>query len=464
MKDAGSQTTVTVRIASSANARNEAHAVRKEHISSHRTEALARAYELSNEKSGYTTTTYTGSCISTPRSAYSRTRKLQGSQGSVGSDSGSKARSVGFSTQGDSTIRNNLANKSQVSSRNEEYNNLMVKSASKQRKSYSSSTHPRVSQIQKNKSVGNLGKRKVSSPGSQKSESSAFSENKQADTGYEGSDEYQTSQPSSSTKSLLNSPQIPSEPLMVTSAQSMDIETHAVEPSDKEDDIPEVSRSLSKISESALNIDGVSNLDTEVEAISEAETITRGNTLVDEIVEPEKKIGNADAANDFTPDATHEDKTAASMTTTSDQGENSINHIPENFKGNDLTSKQQTEQLNQNEKNSISDTDSIQNQPNVDQVASIMETGADVPEQTVDKVREEFVNVNSEIPTKQFSESESMRDPDEVDSGQGESSPHFVDEERAISKILVGAESDQTIVQLTPTGLVGSISDMPLVS
>jgi len=453
VKDAGSQTTVTVRIASSANARNEAHTVRKEQIASHRTEALARAYELSNEKSGYTTTTYTGSCISTPRSAYSRTRKVQGSQGSGGSDSGSKCKS----SVGGSTIRNNLTNKSQVSFRNEEYNNLMVKSASKQRKSYSSSAHPRVSQIQKKKSVSNLGKRKVSSPGSQKSESSVCSENKQADTGYEGSDEYQTSQPSSSTKSLLNSPQIPSEPPLVDS-ESTDVEMPVIEPSENQEEIPEVSRSLSKISENAPNIDTVSSLNAEIEgqAISETETITQSNSLVDENnqnVEPEKQV-SADVVQESTENVNNEKEIPITAIANIIEHPDQVDDNSEKpLEGVDQPQIFETE-ADQPETTSEMEleTKPLQIQPDVVQVVS-MET-----DQTVGEAVTSGTELNDKLDSNEL-----MIDRDDIDSGQGGSPAGFVDEERVVSRILVGGDSNQTIVKLD-TGLGGSVSEMPLVS
>ncbi|KAL5260440.1 hypothetical protein ACHWQZ_G010538 [Mnemiopsis leidyi] len=184
-KDAGSQTNVTVLVSShSSDARTEARDARKELIMQHRYQALAKAQELSNNKSGYNTATYTGSGMSTPRSAYSRTKKFRGSLGSL-SDCDLKSRSEVLTvdmnnSRSNLSDRSSNARKTQVSFRNEEYNK-MASANVKRRKSY-------IGMKKKSTSILRKG-HKVSAAGSEHSESSGTvnSTNKQADTGYDGS-------------------------------------------------------------------------------------------------------------------------------------------------------------------------------------------------------------------------------------------------------------------------------------
>ena len=150
----------------------------------HRFQSLAKAQELSNNRSGYNTATYTGSGMSTPRSAYSRTKKFRGSLGSL-SDCDLKSRSEVLTvdmnnSRSNLSDRSSNARKTQVSFRNEEY--IKMASANvKRRKSYMGMTKKRTSILRKG--------HKISAAGSENSESSGTinSANKQADTGYDGS-------------------------------------------------------------------------------------------------------------------------------------------------------------------------------------------------------------------------------------------------------------------------------------
>ena len=150
----------------------------------HRFQSLAKAQELSNNRSGYNTATYTGSGMSTPRSAYSRTKKFRGSLGSL-SDCDLKSRSEVLTvdlnnSRSNLSDRSSTARKTQVSFRNEEYNK-MASANVKRRKSYMGMTKKRTSILRKG--------HKISAAGSDNSESSGTinSANKQADTGYDGS-------------------------------------------------------------------------------------------------------------------------------------------------------------------------------------------------------------------------------------------------------------------------------------
>ena len=150
----------------------------------HRSQALAKAQELSNSKSGYNTATYTGSGMSTPRSAYSRTQKFRGSLGSL-SDCDLKSRSEVLTVDINNS-RTNLSDRSsnvrrtQVSFRNEEYNRMATANIKKRRRSYLNQTKTPTTILRKG--------RRVSVAGSNHSESSGTnSTNKQADTGYDGS-------------------------------------------------------------------------------------------------------------------------------------------------------------------------------------------------------------------------------------------------------------------------------------
>ncbi|XP_063679818.1 pre-mRNA-splicing factor CWC22 homolog [Bolinopsis microptera] len=183
-KDAGSQTNVTVLVSATPESRTEAHDARKELIMQHRSQALAKAQELSNSKSGYNTATYTGSGMSTPRSAYSRTQKFRGSLGSL-SDCDLKSRSEVLTVDINNS-RTNLSDRSsnvrrtQVSFRNEEYNRMATANVKKRRRSYLNQTKTPTTILRKG--------RRVSVAGSNHSESSGTNSiNKQADTGYDGS-------------------------------------------------------------------------------------------------------------------------------------------------------------------------------------------------------------------------------------------------------------------------------------
>lgn len=190
-KDAGSQTSVTVLIASAPHTRNEAHDARQESATRHRAEALARAQQLSNAKSGYTTATYTGSGMTTPRSAYSRTRKLRGSDaGSLSSHSGNLSRT-------ELSTRSSSARKTQVSFRNEEYMRIAAASHSpKVCKSYLNRSKSRSSILRKDNRVSSIDCNRSVSSGEN-------STTKQGDTGYDGSI---SSGPSSTVLIKVNGP------------------------------------------------------------------------------------------------------------------------------------------------------------------------------------------------------------------------------------------------------------------
>lgn len=167
---------MTVLVSSTASARSEAHDARQEQVLRHRTEALARAKELSNSKNGYTSATYTGSGFSTPRSGYSRTRKAAGSiTGSISDCDRLSGSDVGGSRTNLSNRSSNVR-KSQVSFRNEEYNRLAL-SNRKRRRSYSHRSKTPAGIIKSNQSIN----------GNNSESSGTNSINKQADTGYDGS-------------------------------------------------------------------------------------------------------------------------------------------------------------------------------------------------------------------------------------------------------------------------------------
>ena len=188
LKDAESQTNVSVRVTLTANSRNEAHELRKEMAFTHTQNALARAREISNLKSGYTTATYTGSNISTP--THMRTRH---SIRNADSDSDLHSRSY-ISESNMSTSSNTQRKRTHVSFRNDEYSRLVEASRRKRKANFNRSKTPSYHAM---KSV-----RRHWSEISNSTDNN--STNKLADTGYEGSGESRRSSNSLTEKLSQN--------------------------------------------------------------------------------------------------------------------------------------------------------------------------------------------------------------------------------------------------------------------